>query len=65
MFNVRLAGVCEMAVHLAVLDGVSFCAVFFSHEMSWMKSGTELSRFLRIFPIYFYRVVDFFNVSDR
>ena len=41
-----------MAVHLAVagdvFDGVLFCAVFF-HEMSWTRSGIELSVFLRIF----------------
>ena len=40
-------------VHLAVagdvFDGVLFCAVLFSHEMSWMRSRTELSQFLRIF----------------
>ena len=41
-------------VYLAVaedaFDGVLFCAVlFFSHELSWMRSGTELSQFLRIF----------------
>ena len=42
-----------MAVHLAVagdvFDGVLLCAVLVSHEMSWMRSGTELSQFLRIF----------------
>ena len=42
-----------MAVHLAVagdvLDGVLFCAVLFSHEMSWMRSGTELSQSLKMF----------------
>ena len=27
----------------------SFCAVLFSHEMSWMRSGTYLSQFLRDF----------------
>ena len=41
-----------MAVHLAVagdvLDGVFFVLSFFP-EMSWMRSGTELSQFLRIF----------------
>ena len=32
-----------MAVHLAgdVCDGVLFCAVLFSHEMSCLRSGTE------------------------
>ena len=48
-----------MAVHLAaacdVFDGVLFCAAFFPHEMSWMRSGTELRQFLRIFlsTLYF------------
>ena len=41
-----------MVVHLAVagdvFDGVLFCAVLFSQEMSWIRSGTELSQFLRI-----------------
>ena len=36
-----------MAVHLAVagdvVDGVVFLAVLFSHEMSWKRSGTELT----------------------
>ena len=27
----------------------SFCAVLFSYEMSWMKSRTLLSQFLRVF----------------
>ena len=44
-----------MAVHLAVagdvIDGVLFCAVFLSKEMSWMSFGTELSQFLRIFSV--------------
>ena len=39
-----------MAFHLTVagdvFDGVLFCAVLFSHEMSWMRSETELSQFL-------------------
>ena len=49
-----------MSVHLAVagevldgagkaFDGVLFCAIFLSYEMSWMRSGTEMSQFLRIF----------------
>ena len=42
-----------MAVHLAIasdlFDGVLFCAVLCSHEVSWMRSETELSLFLRIF----------------
>ena len=28
-----------------------FCCLF-SHEMSWIRSGSELSQFLRIFPTY-------------
>ena len=51
MLNVRLA-VWETAVHLAVaggvFDGVFLCCPF-SHEMSWMRSGTYLSQFLRGF----------------
>ena len=47
----------EMAVHLAVacdvFDGVLLSRPF-SHEMSWMRSRTELSQFLRIFPPTFY-----------
>ena len=42
-----------MAVYLSVpgevFDGVLLCAVLFSHEMSWMRSRTELRQFLRIF----------------
>ena len=40
------------AVHLAdagdVFDGVFLCCPF-SHEMSWMSSGTLSGQFLRIF----------------
>ena len=32
--------------------GVLFSAVLFFHEIYWMRSGTELSQFLRIFPTY-------------
>ena len=42
----------EIAVHLAVagdvFDGVFLCRPF-SHEMSWMGSGTYLIQFLRGF----------------
>ena len=60
MFIVTLAGdhlygKC-MAVHLAVacdvFGGVLFYAVIFPFEMSWMRSGNELSQFLRSFPTY-------------
>ena len=45
-----------MAAHLAiagdVLDGALFCAVLF--PKTWMRSGTELSQFLRIvLPIFY------------
>ena len=51
MFNVRLAGDqlmrngCSPSCRLVSY----FVLTFFFHEMSWMKSGTELSHFLRIF----------------
>ena len=34
--------------HIAgdVFDGVLFCAPLFFHEMSWVRSGTELNQFL-------------------
>ena len=42
-----------MAVHLSVpgvvFDGVLFLCCPFSHEMSWMRSGTELNQFLEIY----------------
>ena len=50
-----------MAVHLAVagnvFGGVLFCSVLFPHEMSWMRSGTELCQFLRIFQPTFVNLV--------
>ena len=55
MLNVRLAGdhpIWEIAVHLVVagdvFDSVYLCCPF-SIEMSLMRSGTELSQFLRVF----------------
>ena len=34
---------------------VSFCAALLFHEMPWMRSGTELSKVLRVFlPIHAY-----------
>ena len=42
----------EIAVHLAVAggvyDSVFLCCPLF-HEMSWMRSLTSLSQFLRVF----------------
>ena len=46
MLNVRLAGDHLYGKSL-FFDGVLFCAVLFSHEMSWLRSGTELGQFLR------------------
>ena len=50
-YTSRLPPVWEIAVHLAVagdvFDGVLLCC--FSHEMSWMRSWTKLSQFLRVF----------------
>ena len=40
---------CSLAVSGGVFDGVLFCAVVFSRGMSCMRSGIELSQFLRIF----------------
>ena len=55
MFNVRIAGdhlYLKMAVHLTVagdvFDGLGLWCPF-SHELSWMRSETELSQFRRIF----------------
>ena len=39
---------CSLAVAGDVLDGVFLCCPFF-HEMSWMRSGTKLRQFLRVF----------------
>ena len=38
-----------MAVAGDVFDGVLFRAVLSSQEMCWMRSGTKLSQFLKIF----------------
>ena len=47
-----------MAVHLAaagdVFGGVLFYAVLLPHKVTWMRSATELSQFLRSFPTYSY-----------
>ena len=54
MLNIRLAGDHQYGkllftwLTLVMSLMVSFCAVF-SHEMSWVRSGTELSQFLRVF----------------
>ena len=53
MFNVRLTGDHLYGKLLfTVFGSVLFCAVLFPHKMSWMRSGTELSQFLKIFPTY-------------
>ena len=62
MLNVRLAGdhlygnkpFTWLSLVMSLL--MSLCAVFFSHEMSWVGSGTLLGWFLRVFLPTFYRV---------
>ena len=63
MFNVRLAGdhlygkwlftLLSLVLSLMVCNFV----LSFSHKMSWMRSGTDLSQYLRIFSTYSYRNV--------
>ena len=54
MLNVRLAGdnlygkLLFTWLSLVMSLMVSFCAVLFAHEMSWMISGTKLGQFLRV-----------------
>ena len=38
----------RLAVACGVFDGVFLCCPF-SHDMSWMRSGTYLGQFLRVF----------------
>ena len=59
MLNVRLAGdhlhrkLLFTWLLLVMSLMVSFCAVLFPHEMPWIRSGTELCQFLRVFlPIH-------------
>ena len=56
-----------MAVYLAVADDVFvgdlFCTVLNSHEMSWMRSETELIQFLRIFLTTFSWLVGCFGFN--
>ena len=55
MFNVTLAGDHRYGkwlftrLSLVISLVVSYIVLSFSYEMSWMRSGTELSQFLRIF----------------
>ena len=56
MFNVRLAGdhlygksLCTWLSLLMSFMVSYFVIFFFPHEMSWMRSGTELGQFLRPF----------------
>ena len=54
MFNVRVASnhlygkwlFTWLSLVMSLM--MSYFVLSFSHEMSWMRSGTELSRFLRI-----------------
>ena len=53
---------CMKNVHLAVtvdvFGGVLSGAVLFFHEMSWVRSGTGLNRFLRLFlPTLLYGLI--------
>ena len=56
MFIVRLAGGYLYGkwlftwLSLVMSLMVSYFVLSFSHEMSWMRSGTEFIQFLRIFP---------------
>ena len=58
MFNVRLAGdhLCGkwLFTWLSLVKSLMVCyfVLSFSHKMSWMRSGTDLSPFLRIFSTY-------------
>ena len=58
MFNVRLAGDHlygkRLFIRLSlVMTLMVYYSVFFSHEMSWMRSGTEYSHSLsENFPTY-------------
>ena len=40
-----IIGLCQ-AFAGDVFDGVLFCADLFSYEMSWMRSGTEMSLYI-------------------
>ena len=44
----------NLAIAGDVFDGVLFCAVLYSHEMSLMRSGIELNQFIRIFLLTIY-----------
>ena len=68
MFNIRLAGDHQYGklrftwLSLVMSLVVSLLVLSLSHEMSWMRSGTELSQFLRVFlPTLYLRY--FFHVS--
>ena len=58
-----IIGLCQ-AFADDVFDGVLFCAVLFSYEMSWMRSGIEMSQFLRIFlPTFTF--LNLFDLLER
>ena len=67
----ELSPVWKIAVHVAVagdvFDGVFLCCPFF-HKMSWMRSGTELSPFLRgfylLFQISYFMTVQLYMTSQ-
>ena len=48
MFNARLAGD-DPVLRLPGMSSMLSFVPLFSHEICWLRSGTELSQFLRIF----------------
>ena len=56
----------SLAVAGDAFDDVLFYVVLFPHEMSWIRSGTELSHFLRIFlPTLTYFLKTFCNLKSQ
>ena len=71
MFNVRLAGDYLYGKWLftwlsLVMSLIMFylCCLF-PHKMSWIRSGTELSQFLRIFQPSLYCLLAVFFIKSR
>ena len=67
MLNVRLAGDHQYWKLLItwlslVMSLVVYFMLSFSHEMSWMRSGTELSQFLKVFlPTFLFEKLQKYN----
>ena len=65
MLNVRPVWVIAVHLAFAVMSMlVTFCAVLLPHEMSWMRSGTKLSQFLRVFHPTPTRVVISYEIYE-